>query len=408
MIVKHKPFVFLKRVTLKIMKYCYNNRILAKKSLVTNKEINIFGYFDYIFSISSNARDFVILSGIDLNRVSLVPLKLVAKPVCEDNSLSVYYSYPSKSALVNLWLVSFDLINDCYRKHRKWFDGRYNIAVFWWEFDDYFTNTKSCNFLDEVVVFSSVTYAALQKVVPEHVKLTKLEYPFLIYLPQVSRNDLLASYGLNLTRTYVLFAFDLHSYIERKNPHGVLQAFNLAFQQNKNLHLILKITNFELWRQESQDLLAKIDALCLSNSVTIISDNLAEQEMRELVGGCDIYISLHRAEGLGLGMLEAMSMGKPVIATRFGGNLDFMNDDNSLLVDYTITEVKRSFATYKKGYKWAEPDVSMAANYLLSLSTDKTLYAKIATNAQKSIQAQYSMTKLQNQYREFFSQREII
>lgn len=402
---KHKAAIFLKRVIRKFTKYGYNNDILAKKSLVTNKKLNIFGYFDYIFSISSNARDFVMVSGLDLDNFSLVPLKLVSKSVCKDNSFADKYSYPSKSAFVNLWFVSFDLINDCYRKHRKWFDGRYNIAVFWWEFDDYFTNTKCFDFLDEVMVFSSVTYMALQKVVPEHVKLTKLEYPFIIYSPKLSRKDLLDSYGLSLDKIYVLFVFDLHSYIERKNPYGVLQAFNIAFQQNNKLHVILKITNFELWRKESQDLLVYIDALGLGKNLTIISDNLTEQEMRELVGNCDIYMSLHRAEGLGLGMLEAMSMGKPVIATRFGGNLDFMDDDNSLLVDYTIKEVKNSFATYKKGYLWAEPDIDMAARHLLSLSTDKDLYQNIASNAKNSIIKQYDHNKLQKLYRDFINKQ---
>lgn len=396
---------FVKRGLRKIENYRYNNNDILVRSIINSEaKLNIFGYFDYIFSISSNARDFVSVVGVNNADINLVPLRMLHKDICKDQALLEYYSMPSKVANFNLWFVSFDMLESCYKMQRKWFNGRYNLAVFWWEFDDYFTNVACFDFLDEIVVFSSITYKALEKVIPKHVKLTRLEYPFLTYSPQLSRNEVLSNYDLGLDRVYTLFVFDMHSYIERKNPYGVLSAFNSALQQNKSLYLILKITNFDLWRKDSQDLLLSIKTLGLSKSVTIISDNLTEQEMRELIGCCDIYISLHRAEGLGLGMLEAMSLGKPVIATRFGGNLDFMNDDNSLLVDYTLTEVKKSFAAYQKGYLWAEPDVDMAAKYLLELSTNVELYATISTKAKESIRIQYDALKLKNQYQEFFMQ----
>ena len=397
---------FFKRAVRKLTKKNTNNVIIVRNKNIIDTTINIFGYFDYIFSISSNARDFIDITGLSAVDASLIPLRLGHKSICADRSLLVYYSMPSESANLNLWFVSFDSINDCYRKNRKWFNGRYNIAVFWWEFEDYFTNIKCFEFLDEVVVFSSVTHKALQKVVHDKVKLTKLEYPFVIYQSVLLREDVFAKYKLDNNKFCVLFVFDIHSCIERKNPHSVVKAFQLSWQKSSNLHLVLKISNFDLGRSDCQEFLSYIKSLGIQDNMTMVSDNLTEERMRELIGACDVYISLHRAEGLGLGMLEAMSMGKPVIATRFGGNLDFMNDDNSLLVEYSIVEVQKSFATYQKGFKWAEPDVEMAAKYLLSLSQDKNLYNKISLCAKESIARQYDRVKLQQSYLNFFKEHD--
>jgi glycosyltransferase involved in cell wall biosynthesis len=71
--------------------------------------------------------------------------------------------------------------------------------------------------------------------------------------------------------------------------------------------------------------------------------------MMSIINSCDVYISMHKSEGFGIGMLEAMFLSKPVIATNYGGNTDFMNHDNSLLLKYKMTEVINDFGPYKKG-----------------------------------------------------------
>ena len=86
--------------------------------------------------------------------------------------------------------------------------------------------------------------------------------------------------------------------------------------------------------------------------------------MNALFASADCYVSLHRSEGLGLGMAQAMYLGKPVIATGYSGNLEFMNSDNSLLVDYTMTELDDDAGAYERGSRWAEPDVEHAATLM--------------------------------------------
>lgn len=399
--------MLIKRIIRKLTKYGHSNGITVRNNNSCQFKLNIFGYFDYIFSISANARDFVAIAKL-ASSANLVPLRLVGKSICEDNQLKNSYSYPSEMTNVNLWFVNFDFINDCHRRHRKWFNGRYNIAVFWWEFEDYFTNSRCFEFLNEILVFSSVTYSALKKVIPDSVKLTKLEYPFIIKQPSLSRNQVFEYYNLDVQYMYVLYSFDVHSYLERKNPQGVLSAFDIAWQNNPKLKLVLKVTNFELWRNECQELLSIIDAMESKDSIRIISDSLTDTQMRDLIAACDIYISLHRAEGLGLGMLEAMSLGKPVIATRFGGNLDFMNDDNSLLVDYKLVAIEKPFASYKKGYLWADPDTAMAAKLLLDVSTNNELYDTIGNQAKLDILNQYNFENLKEVYNSFIQERELL
>jgi glycosyltransferase involved in cell wall biosynthesis len=103
----------------------------------------------------------------------------------------------------------------------------------------------------------------------------------------------------------------------------------------------------------------------------------------------DVYVSLHRSEGFGLTLAEAMAMGKPVIATKYSGNLEFMNSTNSLLVDAEIVETDRSYGPYPRGTRWADPNINLAANFMKLLGD---LYArqKYGIAAKKSIQEKLS------------------
>jgi len=106
---------------------------------------------------------------------------------------------------------------------------------------------------------------------------------------------------------------------------------------------------------------------------------------------CDAYVSLHRAEGLGLGMAECMALGKPVIGTAYSGNLEFMNRENSCLVDYSLIPVKpEDYAYYEGGWMWADPDLDDAARYMRKLVNDPEYRQRIASRAAADIAAHYS------------------
>src|SRR5262249_493808 len=95
--------------------------------------------------------------------------------------------------------------------------------------------------------------------------------------------------------------------------------------------------------------------------VVLIDEMLTRQEAWGLMNACDAYVSLHRAEGLGLTLAEAMALVKPVIATGYSGNLDFMTVSNSLLIEHRLVEVYDPTRVYPRGFRWAEPSVECAA-----------------------------------------------
>src|SRR5207247_953873 len=134
----------------------------------------------------------------------------------------------------------------------------------------------------------------------------------------------------------ILFAFDFNSIIERKNPLSAIQAFKSVFKDNANIQFILKTTN-------AQNHLNKVDqikkAIDDCQNILFFDGIISRKETWELINSCDVFFSLHRSEGLGLGLREAMSLGKIAIATAYSGNLDFMSENNSMLVKYNLIQI---------------------------------------------------------------------
>jgi glycosyltransferase involved in cell wall biosynthesis len=158
-----------------------------------------------------------------------------------------------------------------------------------------------------------------------------------------------------------LFVFDYLSTIQRKNPVGLIEAFKQAFAPGEGPQLLIKTINGPLRP------LAEEEVLWAGHGrpdVHVIDRSLSAEELGGLMAACDCYASLHRAEGFGLTMAEAMAMGKPVIGTRYSGNVDFMNDENSYLVDYTMGRVGGECEIYPADGEWAHPSIEHAAQLL--------------------------------------------
>jgi hypothetical protein len=98
--------------------------------------------------------------------------------------------------------------------------------------------------------------------------------------------------------------------------------------------------------------------------ITVMDRSLSREEMLGLMGACDCYVSLHRAEGFGLTLAESMRSGKPVIATGWSGNMDFMTRDNSYPVAYCLAQLPDSYGPHEQGSTWAEPDLNDAARLM--------------------------------------------
>ncbi|MGH9655742.1 MAG: glycosyltransferase, partial [Bryobacteraceae bacterium] len=113
-------------------------------------------------------------------------------------------------------------------------------------------------------------------------------------------------------------------------------------------------------------------------------------ELHELMAACDSFVSLHRSEGFGLGIAEAMYLAKPVIATNYSGNVDFTKPDNSCLVDYRLVPVQEGEYLFPEGQVWADPNLEQAAAYMRRLAEDREYANEIGSNAAAFIRRQHS------------------
>ena len=188
----------------------------------------------------------------------------------------------------------------------------------------------------------------------------------------------------------VLAMADSRSSFTRKNPAGALRAFRLAFGTSRSARLLLKLSGAI---KEVQDLEASFGDLTGSN-VKIIKDFLDSASIEALYRSADVLLSLHRAEGFGLPMLEAMAHGVPVVATGWSGNLEFMDASDSHLVPYTLIPLEDAAAIYGRGSRgtigsgssvWADPCLESAANSLRYLAKDRAGYNRLAAAAHRRV-----------------------
>ena len=132
------------------------------------------------------------------------------------------------------------------------------------------------------------------------------------------------------------FSFDFNSVWQRENPLGVVDAFTKAFSAESGAYLVIKSLNGEL----HPELMARLEAAVLERpDISVLCARVPESVRDRLVWACDCYVSMHRSEALGLTMAEAMYAGKPVIATGYSGNMDFMTVENSFPIPFELVSV---------------------------------------------------------------------
>lgn len=166
----------------------------------------------------------------------------------------------------------------------------------------------------------------------------------------------------------VLVMFDYLSTLERKNPLGAIRAFREAFDHNDRAVLVLKSMNGRHRPLQRDELQA---AAAGRSDIVVIDRTMSAAERDGLVAGCDCLLSLHRSEGHGLALAEAMVAGKPVVATAYGGNTEFMTDENSYPVRWSPSPVGPGVEHYPAGARWAEPDIVHAARLLRAVREDR-------------------------------------
>lgn len=265
------------------------------------------------------------------------------------------------------------------------FKGRYTIGTWFWETEEFPPRLRGAlDFVDEVWMPSDYSRDSLQAVTNKPV----ITLPLPIVAPQV--DPALDRVALGLPDGYLfLYTFDMFSTARRKNPLGVIEAHKRAFGPGDGAVLVLKSANGDKRREDLDELL---DAARGRSDITVIDDYVPAGHIDAMIAGCDCYVSLHRAEGFGLGMAVAMSLGKPVIATGYSGNLTFMNRNNSYLVDWERTQVGPGVPIYPADDHWADPDVDHAARLVRHVFDHRAEAAEMGARARSDIERDHSPT----------------
>jgi glycosyltransferase involved in cell wall biosynthesis len=192
----------------------------------------------------------------------------------------------------------------------------------------------------------------------------------------------------NLPERGVLFAtsFEPNSDIQRKNPFAAVDAFLRAFGDDPRAHLVIKVNNAGSDRTAQPALVELMRRCSTHRTIHVLDAVMTYQEVLSLYATCDVFVSLHRAEGLGLALMEAMLLGKPVIATGWSGNTTFMNHSNSCLVGYHLIPVEGSLPVYRRDFLgvdalWAEPYIDEAVTWMHRLAADEALRNSIGNAA---------------------------
>jgi glycosyltransferase involved in cell wall biosynthesis len=196
-------------------------------------------------------------------------------------------------------------------------------------------------------------------------------------------------FGLSGDRFTFMFSFDYYSGSARKNPLGVLQAFEYAFPNAETkVSLLIKSTGPKEMDPTASQLLE--NASTLDQRIKILDQSLGRDEMLSLIDNCDCYISLHRSEGFGLGMAEALALGKPVIATNYSGNLDFLTEDTGFPVPFSLRKLMPGEYPMSEGQSWAEPDLRFAIHEMRTVFANQEEALRRSSRGKQFIEDHYS------------------
>lgn len=186
--------------------------------------------------------------------------------------------------------------------------------------------------------------------------------------------------------TLFVVSFDLFSVVERKNPFGAIDAFKQAFDDGRrNVRLVIKTMNGEL---RPDDLQWIRDETADDTRISVVDRFVSNSELDALIAAADVYVSLHRSEGLGLHLATAMWVGTPVISTGWSGNLDLMDSDSAALVDARLIPVTNGLGAYPENAMWADPDIDQAAEWMRRLATERILRAEFVEAARERMRSQ--------------------
>lgn len=354
--------------------------------------VNLVGYFRADLGVGESAR--CMARALDAAHVpaALIDLRLPCKNPLSDNSFTSRLQTDAPHR-VNIVHVDPPGMRDLDHHHgdalRR---DKYTIGYWAWELTEFPDAwIHFADYCDEVWAPSAFAAAAIADKVPVPV----LTMPHAISFARPEGN-FRAKFGLPRDQFLFLFLYDLNSYSARKNPDAVIEAFHRSGLAGRGAALVIKVHNAA---GNPADFARLQTATAQLPGTVLINATLSRSEIYELESACDCFVSLHRSEGFGFAIAEAMYLGKPVISTDWSGTAEFVNETNGCPVRASLVTLAHNHGPYAKGQSWAEPDTAHAAEWMQRLFADRALAVRLGAAARRTMEEQYSPIALGARYR---------
>jgi len=301
----------------------------------------------------------------------------------EDRSIAHWVTDTPRYSINIVCLTALEHLRLFVERGSEFFADRYTIGYWPWELQDWPANWEHCfNLIDEAWASSRHIEQAMRRVSPVPVHWM----PMAVRLPaevDTSAPPQRTRFDLPSEKTLFVFSFDGNSFIQRKNPLGVLEAFLRAFpasdERSNDVGLVIKCMRPDQHNHAWQH----IQATARHDPRIIIIDAMLDKaEVLELYRACDCFVSLHRAEGFGRGIAEALLLGLEVIATDYGGSVDFCRPAGAHLVPSQPRPLKPQDYVEARGNYWAEPDLDAAAQAMRQIAISKQVMLPAAKTAE--------------------------
>ncbi|EPX84476.1 Glycosyltransferase [Rubellimicrobium thermophilum DSM 16684] len=339
-------------------------------------------------------------TGLSVNRVNFG----LDNPAPEGFSTASAASTRYRPARINLIHLNAESVPLVFAYEPDVFSGAYNIGYFFWELDSpALCHYLAFDLLDEIWVSSDYGVSIYR---PEAkgrpVVNVGMAYEDPPAIDRAAARALLnRRLGLKGDEFVVLTTFDSYSFVQRKNPLGVIEAFRRAFGDRPQARLLIKTQNrTNVFDPVQERIWNRVDAaLAADPRILLLNETLDYRALIELKAACDAYVSLHRSEGWGFGMIEAMALGVPVVCTGYSGNLEFCSEETAWLVNSReIMLAPDDYIFVRRGQKWADPDLDHAARQLRTLHDDPALRAARAAAAQRRVRQDFSLDAIARRY----------
>lgn len=326
-----------------------------------NDTLNVLAHSNAQLGVGEAARRLISLLNYIGLRVNTVPLRASRSLQVDQTTDSANHALVPAASIS---CVNPDQLGYVLSKFPQLLSSDYKHIGFWaWELEDCPKWFKfAAQNVDEIWTVSDFCTVSFRQLGRSQVRKITLPVPDRESFAPGSWVDL----SLGESPFTVLTSFDYLSDINRKNPFGAIEAYKMAFKSSGNTRLIVKSINGSRFSAAQDALKGLADG---REDIIFVDDYLSQQDNLKLLALSDVFLSLHRAEGYGINIVDAMSLGTTVISTGYSGNLDFQNEENSILVPYELVPLEM-YAENKLISRWAEPDLEFAAAKLKYLEKE--------------------------------------